>query len=133
MRYRRLRRAVGIILSAVLLVATMAGCSGKGETETDSPNRDGGTEEGSSTQQSGEPVMGRFQETDIEFPVPIGNVYDMKKQSDGAIRVIVSNADNEHMEVWDSKDGGANWEKAYDFPDEIQEGDGFFDFASLSS
>ncbi len=133
MRYRRLRRAVGIILSAVLLVATMAGCSGKGETETDSPNRDGGTEEGSSTQQSGEPVMGRFQETDIEFPVPIGNVYDMKKQSDGAIRVIVSNADNEHMEVWDSKDGGANWEKAYDFPDEIQEGDGYVDYAALSS
>ncbi len=77
--------------------------------------------------------MGRFQETDIEFPVPIGNVYDMKKQSDGAIRVIVSNADNEHMEVWDSKDGGANWEKAYDFPDEIQEGDGYVDYAALSS
>ena len=133
MRYRRLRRAVGIILSAVLLMATMAGCSGKGKTETDSPNRDGGTEEGSSTQQSGEPVMGRFMETDIEFPVTLGNVYDMKKQSDGAIRVIVSNADNEHMEVWDSKDGGANWEKAYDFPDEIQEGDGYVDYAALSS
>lgn len=133
MKYRRLRRAAGIILSAVLLVGTLAGCSGKGETQTDSPNRDGGTEEGSSSQQSGETVMGRFLETDIEFPVVLGNVYDMKKQSDGSIRVIISNADNEHMEVWESKDGGANWEKAYDFPDELQGDEGYVDYAALSS
>ena len=33
MRHRKLRRAVGVILSAVLFVGTLAGCSGKGETQ----------------------------------------------------------------------------------------------------
>ena len=133
MRYRRLKRAAGIILSTVMLVGILAGCSGKGATKTGSPNSDGGTEEGGSTQESGKPVMGRFLETDVEFPVPLGNIYDMKKQSDGSIRIIISNADNEHLEVWDSKDAGANWEKAYDFPDELQNDDGYVDYVVLSS
>lgn len=133
MKYRKLKRAAGIILSTVMLVGILAGCSGKGATKTDSPNSDGGTEEGGSTQESGKPVMGRFLETDIEFPVPLGNIYDMKKQSDGSIRIIISNADNEHLEVWDSKDAGANWEKAYDFPDELQNDDGYIDYTVLSS
>lgn len=133
MKYRKLKRAAGIILSTVMLVGILAGCSGKGATKTDSPNSDGGTEEGGSTQESGKSVMGRFLETDVEFPVPLGNVYDMKKQSDGSIRIIISNADNEHLEVWDSKDAGANWEKAYDFPDELQNDDGYVDYVVLSS
>jgi len=134
MRNRKLRRAVGVILSAVLFVVTLAGCSGKGETQTDSPNGEEGLKESNRTQESGERVMGRFLEADVEFPAPIGKVYDMKKQSDGSIRIIISNADNGHMEVWDSKDVGANWEKAYDFPDELQNEDvGYVDEAVLSA
>ena len=110
MRHRKLRRAVGVILSAVLFVGTLAGCSSKGETQTDSPNGEESLKESNRTQESGERVMGRFLEADVEFPAPIGNVYDMKKQSDGSIRIIISNADNGHMEVWDSKDVGENWE-----------------------
>lgn len=134
MRHRKLRRAVGVILSAVLFVGTLAGCSGKGETQTDSPTGEESLKESNRTQESGERVMGRFLEADVEFPAPIGNVYDMKKQSDGSVRIIISNADNGHMEVWDSKDAGANWEKAYDFPDELQNEDvGYVDEAVLSA
>lgn len=131
MKYRKLKRAAGIVLSMAFALGTLAGCSGgsgegAGGDGAGSPNQ---AESGGSGQ-----AMGRFLEEDVTLPIVFSNIYDMRKLDDGTIRIIGDNGDDGVRTVWDSKDSGASWEKAFDAPAEIQdEGDGYVDYAALSS
>lgn len=127
MKNKRLKRAAGILLSTILILGSFAGCTKK----------DGGTEGSTSSNGAGEnqegTAMGRFLEEDVELPIVLGNIYDVKKLEDGAIRMIGDNGDNGNKEAWDSKDNGDSWEKAYDFPEELQDADnGYIDYGALS-
>lgn len=117
---------LGLFLSATLLIGSLSGCGGK----------DGGAAGGSggSGEDGKEQAMGRFLEEEVEFPIVLGNVYDMRRLENGTIRVLGGNGDNGKKEVWDSKDKGTTWEKVYDLPAEIQDTDnGYVDYAKLSS
>lgn len=131
MKFRKLKRAAGIVLSMALVLGSLAGCSGGGAQESG----DGGA--GSSNQAGsggGKQAMGRFLEEDVTLPIVLSTVYDMKKLEDGTIRILGDNGDNGARTIWDSKDSGVNWEKAFDVPAEIQDqGDGYVDHAALSS
>ncbi len=133
MKYGKLKRAAGILLSAAVILGSLAGCSGK-ENES-AGNGNTGAAGGESTEgDSGEQGMGRFLEEDVTLPITFSNIYDMKKLEDGTIRIIGNNGDDNTKTVWDSKDSGANWEKAYDAPEELQDEDnGYIDYAALSS
>lgn len=132
MKYGRLKRAAGILLSFTLILGSLAGCSGKdnagaGDGAGNSPG-------GNSVEEGGEQAMGRFLEEDVTLPILFGNIYDMRKLEDGTIRIIGKNADNGTETVWDSKDLGENWEKAFDAPEELQDaGNGYIDYAALSA
>lgn len=133
MKYRTLKRTAGILLSLVLILGSLAGCSGKengGSGNGNTGNAGGSDTEGGSEEQA----MGRFLEEDVTLPIVFGNIYDMRRLEDGTIRIIGKNADNGTETVWDSKDSGANWEKAFDAPEEIQDqGNGYTEYAALSS
>lgn len=132
MKYGKLKRAAGILLSVTLILGSLAGCGGKengGGNEGGTSAGENGGEDG-----GGEQAMGRFLEEDVELPIMFGNIYDMKKLEDGTIRIIGKNADDNMETVWDSKDAGATWEKAFDAPGELQDGgNGYTDYAALSS
>lgn len=133
MKYGKLKRATGILLSTVLILGSLAGCSGK--ENGGAGNENAGNTSGNSTEEDGgEQGMGRFLEEDVTLPIVFGNIYDMRKLEDGTIRIIGTNGDDNTKTVWDSKDSGANWEKAYDAPKELQdEENGYIDYAALSS
>ncbi len=134
MKHKILKRAAGILLSMLLVCGSLAGCSGSGQGGTGN-GAAGGNAEGSNTEgNSGERAMGRFLEEEIETDIAFGNIFDMKKLSDGTLRIIGSNGDDGKKCAWDSKDQGATWEKAYDFPEEIQDSDqGYTDRGALSA
>ncbi|MCI8484203.1 MAG: carbohydrate ABC transporter substrate-binding protein [Lachnospiraceae bacterium] len=117
---------IGLFLSAALLIGSFSGCGGKDGSSASGSGGAGGDDKGQ--------AMGRFLEEEVELPIALGNIYDMKRMGNGTIRVMCSNGDNGNKEVWDSKDGGKTWEKAYDLPAEIQDtDDGYVDYAKLSS
>lgn len=130
MKYGKLKRTAGILLSAVLLLGSLAGCSGKENVEPgDSPQGTGNSTEG----EGGEQAMGRFLEDDVKLPIVFSDIFDMRKLEDGTIRVIGNNGDDGSKTVWDSKDSGVNWEKAFDIPAELEDGEnGYVDGAALS-
>lgn len=130
MKYGKLKRTAGILLSAVLLLGSLAGCSGKENVEPGaSPQGNGNSTEG----EGGEQAMGRFLEDDVKLPIVFNDIFDMRKLEDGTIRVIGNNGDDGSKTVWDSKDSGVNWEKAFDIPAELEDGDnGYVDAAALS-
>lgn len=121
------------MLSAAVILGSLAGCSGK-ENES-AGNGTAGAAGGENTEgDSGEQGMGRFLEEDVTLPITFSNIYDMRKLEDGTIRIIGNNGDDNSKTAWDSKDSGANWEKAYDAPKELQDEDnGYIDYAALSS
>ena len=120
MKYGKLKRTAGILLSAVLLLGSLAGCSGKENVEPGaSPQGNGNSTEG----EGGEQAMGRFLEDDVKLPIVFNDIFDMRKLEDGTIRVIGNNGDDGSKTVWDSKDSGVNWEKAFDIPAELEDGD----------
>ena len=127
MKHKQLKRITGMILSAVLVIGSLAGCSGK--------NTDGGGSGGNSGgngENAGEQAMGRFLEEEMALPAECMNIYDMKKLEDGVIR-LVGNDENGTDSVWDSRDKGESWEKVFDFPKEFQDEDkGYIDYAALS-
>lgn len=132
MKYGKLKRAAGILLSFTLILGSLAGCSGK--DNGGAGNAGGNPTGGASGEEGGEQAMGRFLEEDVTLPIVFGNIYDMRKLEDGTIRIIGNNADNGTEMVWDSKDSGENWEKAFDVPKELQDaGNGYIDYAALSS
>lgn len=127
MKNKRWRRTAGILLSAILILGSFAGCTKKEE------GAEGSTSSRGTGENQEETAMGRFLEEDVELPVVFGNIYDMKKLEDGTIRIIGGNGDNGNKETWDSKDGGTSWEKAYDFPGELQDEEkGYIDYGALS-
>ena len=130
MKYGKLKRTAGILLSAVLLLGSLAGCSGKENVEPGaSPQGNGNSTEG----EGGEQAMGRFLEDDVKLPIVFNDIFDMRKLEDGTIRVIGNNGDDGSKTAWDSKDSGVNWEKAFDIPAELEDGDnGYVDGAALS-
>lgn len=135
MRYKNMRRMIGLLLAVMLVMAGIAGCSGKGTGEgTGSAGNTAGSAGGEDAGgDGGERAMGRFLEEEIDTGVALDNIFDMKKLEDGTVRLIGSNADNYQKGAWDSKDGGASWEQAYQFPEETTEsGDGYIENVVLS-
>ena len=133
MKYGMLKRAAGTLLAAALVLGSLTGCSGKGNESASNGNTKASDENGAEGDGK-EQAKGRFLEEDVTLPIVFGNIFDMKKLEDGTIRIIGINGDNGTKTVWDSKDLGANWEKAFDAPKEIQdEGNGYVDYAALSS
>lgn len=133
MKYGMLKRAAGTLLAAVLVLGSLTGCSGKGNESTSNGNTKASDENGAEGDGK-EQAKGRFLEEDVTLPIVFGDIFDMKKLEDGTIRIIGINGDNGTKTVWDSKDFGVNWERAFDAPKEIQdEGNGYVDYAALSS
>lgn len=124
MKYKRLKRIAGLLLSAVFAIGSLAGCSQNGNSKS------GGDSTGDTEGQA----MGRYLEEEISLPAAFFNIYDMKKLEDGTIR-FVGAVDEEGIEsVWDSKDGGLSWERVYDFPAELSDTEkGYVDSIALSS
>lgn len=128
-KHNTLRRTAGIILSIVLILGCLSGCSGKENLGSSSGSSGGADTEGNTE----ETAMGRFLEEELTLPTEFYSIYDMKKLEDGTIRFIGSDA-NGIKGAWDSKDSGTTWEQAYEFPKEIQDEErGYIDYASLSS
>lgn len=134
MKYGKWKRVMGALLAASLICASLVGCSKGGAAENS--NEGGGTDgssQGNETQDAGEQTMGRFLEEELDIGGVFGNIFDMKKLEDGSVRIAGSDGNNGLKGVWDSKDAGATWEKAFDFPDELQDGnDAWMDYAALS-
>ncbi len=134
MKRKILKRTAGILLTMIMVCASLAGCSGKDQAGTDN-GAAGRAAESLDPEGSGEErAMGRFLEEEVDTGVVFGNIYDVKKLDNGTLRIIGSNGDDESKSAWDSKDKGASWEKAYDFPAEIQDSDeGYADRGALSA
>lgn len=116
MKWRNLKRWICLLLAATLVLGTASGCSSKDREQNGTGN---GSSQDGSTQDSGGQAKGRFQEEDIDTGAGFGNIFDMKKLEDGTVRLI--DYDYSGMgAVWDSGDQGKTWEKAYDFPAEVQ-------------
>ena len=138
MNHKRIKQITAILLLAFLICATLAGCGKEGQEGTSGAagqNTNGTKTEAINTENGGkESAMGRFLEEEIDTGIVFGTIYDMKKLEDGTLRIIGSNGDDGSKGAWDSKDQGASWEKAYDFPTELQDSDqGYSDRAALSS
>lgn len=124
MKHKNLKRITGMLLSAVLIIGSLAGCSGK--------ISDGGGGENSTEKDAKEQAMGRFLEEEMAMPAELMNIYDMKKLEDGTIRLAGSDEKGINS-VWDSKDKGESWEKGFDFPEKYQDEEkGYIDYAALS-
>lgn len=134
MKHRNLKRMLSLLLTALLVIGSFSGCSGAGSGE--SGNGEGSSSKDGNAQDAGnlgDQAMGRFLEDELDVGVVFGNIFDMKRLEDGSLRIVGSNGDDESKGVWDSKDAGKTWEKAYDFPEELQDQDeGYIDYASLS-
>lgn len=115
MKCRNLKRWICLLLAAALILGMASGCSNKGREQNGTGNE---SSQDGSTQDSGGQAKGRFQEEDIDTGVEIGNIYDMRRLEDGTVRLIDYIGTSA---VWDSGDQGKTWEKAYDFPSEVQE------------
>ncbi len=132
MNHKTIKRITGILLSALLICAALAGC-GKERQERASGAAGKDTEETNVQEDGGGRAMGRFLEEEIDTGVVFGNIYDMKKLEDGTLRIIGADGDDGEKGAWDSKDQGESWEKAYDFPAALQDGDeGYVEHAALS-
>ncbi len=135
MRHKNMRRMIGLLLAAVLALACIAGCSGKGggNGADSAGNTVDGANGESAGGDSGERAMGRFLEEEVDTGIDFGNIFDMKRLEDGTIRLIGADADSGQKGAWDSKDGGASWKQAYFFPRELGDsGDGYSDHVVLS-
>ena len=121
MRHKNMRRMIGLLLAAVLALACIAGCSGKGggNGADSAGNTVDGANGESAGGDSGERAMGRFLEEEVDTGIDFGNIFDMKRLEDGTIRLIGADADSGQKGAWDSKDGGASWKQAYFFPREL--------------
>lgn len=129
-KYRRLKRMAGFLLTALLILGSLSGCSKK---ENGGIGQEAAEGSGTGDGNGGDTAMGRFLEEEVTLPTEFSNIYDMKKLEDGTIRFIGSDG-NGLKNAWDSRDFGATWEKAFDFPEELQdEGTGYIDYAALSS
>ena len=110
MQHRGFQGLTGILLTAALILGSLAGC-GKKELS--------GSMDGTANDLEGSRAMGRYIEEEIVLPAEFSDIYDMKKLEDGSIRL--AGCSEERESTWESKDSGNSWEKVYDFPEEIQE------------
>lgn len=110
MKHRGVQGLTGILLSAVLILGSLAGCSKKESS---------GNVDGTADDMDGGRAMGRYIEEEVILPVRFSDIYDMKKMEDGSIRL--AGCSEERKSMWESKDSGNSWEKVYDFPEEIQD------------
>ena len=128
-KYQRLKRTTGILLTAALILGSLSGCSKKEEAGSGQE----AMEESGTGNDGGGTAMGRFLEEEIALPTDFYDIYDMKKLEDGTIR-FMGNDGNGVKSIWDSKDSGTTWEKAFDLPEEFQdENAGYIDYAAISS
>ena len=101
MKRKILKRTAGILLTMIMVCASLAGCSGKDQAGTDN-GAAGRAAESLDPEGSGEErAMGRFLEEEVDTGVVFGNIYDVKKLDNGTLRIIVSNGDDESKSAWD--------------------------------
>lgn len=67
-------------------------------------------------EESGESAMGRYLETEVVLPEDC-YIRDVAGLADGRIRII-GESEASGMTMWDSSDGGANWEQMASLPEE---------------
>ncbi len=134
MKDRKWRRVLGTLLAAILICASLTGCStGSKDGTGKDAGAGGGDGQGNGTESAGEQAMGRFLEEELDTGVVFGNIYDMKKLEDGSLRIIGTNGDNGNSGVWDSSDAGKTWQSVYDLPEEMQNPEkGWMDYAAIS-
>lgn len=140
MKNQKWKRMVGILMAITLLCGSLAGCSGKGNGENGGGGSGSGNAVGSSAgstnggaDDGGKIAMGRFLEEDTAGDMLFGQIYDAKKLEDGTLRLAGSDAEKGRKSVWDSKDAGENWEKVFEFPEELQDEEhGYIDYAAVS-
>lgn len=131
MKDRKWRRVTGALLAAVLICASLTGCS-KG-TAGGNGNEGGAGGQGNGTESAGEQAMGRFLEEEVDTGVVFSNIYDMKKTEDGSLRIVGTDGDSGNSGVWVSTDGGKTWVSVYDLPAEVQDQEkGWMDYAAIS-
>lgn len=138
MKHKNMRRFFALFVTMALILASLTGCSGKAGDGENADGSNAGAMEDSDGSEGEEgaagTAMGRFLEEELDMALAFGHIFDMKRLEDGSLRLLGSNADNGTKGAWDSKDGGASWEKAYDFPDGIQDTDnGYTEKAALSA
>lgn len=132
MKYKGLKRATGILLSVILMLGSLSGCSGKENVSNVNGGNSDKNPKDKTEEESKETAMGRFLEEEIILPTEFYNIYDMKKLEDGTVRFIGTDG-NGIDGAWESKDTGNSWEKVYDFPKELQDEEkGYIDYATLS-
>ena len=130
MKNKRWKQIVGLVLAGILMVGSFAGCGGGGDTGGDNDGAGGGGTGDGTQVNSGEKAMGRYLEEDMTLPADMLSIYDMKKLEDGKI-MIIGVGENKSC-AWESSDGGASWEKTYEFPEELSEEKGYMDYGVLS-
>lgn len=110
------KKILSAAVAAGLAVAALAGCQGKGESDS----------------AAGGQAMGRYVEEEVSLPEGIMTVLDMVKMEDGKLRLFGSD-ENGLYTLWDSGDNGASWEKAGELPADTFGDEGvWFSAAALS-
>ena len=109
MKCRKWKRALGMLLAAVLICASLVGCSksGAGGNGDDSKGESGNEDQ----------AMGRFLEEELSTEGKFDYIHDMRGMEDGSVRLVVSSGVSNA--VWELSDGGKTLDKVYDFPEEM--------------
>lgn len=105
MKGRKWKRTLGMLLAAVWICISLAGCSKGGGGES---------KEGGDKNQA----MGRFLEEEFEMGGEISSIFDMRKLEDGRLCIIGMNGVSPG--VWELAEDGETVQKIYDFPTEMQ-------------
>lgn len=132
MRYGKWRRALGMLLAAILICVSFTGCSNSSaEGNGNEGSGTGGDNQGKGTQSAGEQAVGRFLEEELETGVVFSKIYDMRKLKDGSLRIVGADRENGSAGVWESSDTGKTWKNIYNLPAEVQSF-AYLQFAALS-
>lgn len=100
-------KIVGVSLSVLLIASALSGCAGGKD----------GADKNLNTKNTA--AMGRYLEEEVKPPEGTKAILSMVKQTEGGIRIAVSDMKNKNS-IWDSKDGGTTWTKAFDLPKEVE-------------
>ncbi len=111
MKCGKWRRAIGLIAAASLICSGFAGCSkgGAGSSENDA-------------QPAGDQAAGRFLEEELDTGVKFKDIYDVRRQEDGSLRIVGMEEDAGDPGVWESTDAGVTWKRLYNLPTLVQDG-----------
>lgn len=100
-----LKKIAGLSMAVIITASALIGCAGNaGSTETGGKNVNAS-------------AKGRYLEEEVKLPEGTNKIINMAKQKDESLRIIASAPQNKYS-VWDSKDSGKTWTKAFDFPEE---------------